>query len=711
MNRTSLMLKNLRGTFLKMCIFSILIFGFNLQTSAQSQKDQNPTTHTNALINESSAYLRQHASNPVNWFPWNSQALSKAKNENKLIVLSIGFSSCHWCHVMNEETFEDAEVAAFMNENFISIKVDREEKPDVDQIYMTAYQLMKDNGGWPLNMILLPDGKPIYGSTYLPKKEWVKMLDQLLKLFEANPEQVNKFADDIISGIKNNSSLINNDSSNFEYKEVLNKSILKWKTSWDLKNGGEGNNQKFAKPVNLDFLLDYVVTSGDQKAEFFLKQTLDAIATKGLYDHVKGGFFRYSTDAEWSIPHFEKMLYDNAQLVSTYSKAYRFFKNPVYKDKVFETLSFIEREMKNKSGGYASSLNADTAGEEGGSYYWNIEELKKLIPENEFELFSEYYALNKKENTNKYLLIPDLEKENQIDLDFKLEPDQFSNLKLKWRNLLVKEQELRESPGLDTKVITSWNALLVTSYIEAYKTFQNPEFLERGKSLFKFLTDDYSKKGRLNHILNSEVKEAALYLQDYAYLLDAALNLYEVTLDDTYFIEAQNLEGDARKLFLNSESIFYNYSNANNLLTSIYKTDDGVLPSGNAVMAYCLFKQGTLLSNEKMLDQYATMLSALKFSCIENPSNYGLWNNLILYNSYPFYELVIVGEEAQARVNEIFNKPISNAFVYGSLKESNLKIFENRYEPSETWIYVCTAYNCKLPVREINHALQLLQQH
>ncbi|MFI8377914.1 thioredoxin domain-containing protein [Leeuwenhoekiella sp. NPDC079379] len=663
---------------------------------------------SNALIKESSAYLLQHAYNPVNWYPWNVEAFDKATSENKLIVLSIGFSSCHWCHVMNEESFENDEVAEFMNANFVSIKVDREEKPDVDQVYMTALQLIKGSGGWPLNMILLPDGSPIYGSTYLPKDEWIKTLSQILKLYKENPEKVKSISAQIVSGVQSNSIIANTNLPGKSYKESLDLAVHKLKTNWDLKNGGEGSEDKFPKPVNLDFLLDYVVSYTDNEAKEFLKLTLNQIANKGLWDHVGGGFFRYSTDSKWQLPHFEKMLYDNAQLISTFSKAYRIFKDSIYKKKVYETFSFLEQQMKNEDGGYAASLNADTNGEEGGSYLWSFDELRKNIPADELIVFSTYYAIDFNDTKGKTLLIPDLDSEAIILKEYKLTTSQFSKLKSKWIQNLRDAFYLKKQPDLDTKVITSWNSLLVTAYIDAYKTFEDNDFLVKAEKLYGYLIKDVTGKKNVEHIVNSN-GQSDLYLQDYAYLLRASLNLYEVTLNQQYLNTALELEKEVRIHFLDTSHRFYKYSTNEELLTSIYKLDDGVLPSGNAVMAFSLFNLGTLLSNEKMLNQYILMLEGAQESLIDYPANYGLWNTLTLFNSRPFFEVVVVGLDALPKLRELYSMPITNAFIYASQQESELKLFENRFEENETWIYVCTSYACKIPVNTPEEALDLLK--
>jgi len=353
---------------------------------------------TNALINESSPYLLQHAHNPVDWYPWGKVALEKAKKENKLILISIGYAACHWCHVMEHESFEDTAVARIMNQNFINIKIDREERPDIDQIYMNAVQLMTGRGGWPLNCITLPDGRPVWGGTYFPKENWVDALNQINKVFKEEPEKVEEYAEKLTAGVRQSDLIIlNTNAPSFE-KVELDSVITKWKTNLDFSLGGNVGAPKFPLPNNLNLLLRYAQQSGDQQLKDHVQNTLNKMAMGGIYDQVGGGFARYSVDAKWHIPHFEKMLYDNAQLVSLYSNAYLAEQNKFYKEIVYETLQFVERELYDESGGFYSSLDADSETkdgelEEGAFYVWNETELKDLLKD-DFSIFKDYYNIS-----------------------------------------------------------------------------------------------------------------------------------------------------------------------------------------------------------------------------------------------------------------------------------------------------------------------------
>jgi len=392
-------------------LFILILVSFISCKSQIDKKMPEQYKYTNNLINETSPYLLQHAHNPVNWYAWNKETLELAKKENKLIIISIGYSSCHWCHVMEHESFENEEVAKVMNENFISIKVDREERPDIDQVYMNAVQLMTGRGGWPLNCIALPDGRPIWGGTYFPKENWINALNQLADLYKNTPEKAIEYAEKLTEGVKN-SELVHFKKTHTENTfSNLNLAVQKWEATMDFDLGGRKGAIKFPMPNNYEFLLRYAVQAKDTKILDYVNTTLTNMAYGGIYDQVGGGFARYSTDKKWHIPHFEKMLYDNGQLVSLYSKAFQATKNELYKNTVYHTLNFIERELTSDEGAFYSSLDADSNNtknelEEGAYYVWEKEELKTLLG-SDFKLFSDYYNINNYglwENNN-YVLI------------------------------------------------------------------------------------------------------------------------------------------------------------------------------------------------------------------------------------------------------------------------------------------------------------------
>ncbi|MAW94373.1 MULTISPECIES: thioredoxin domain-containing protein [unclassified Leeuwenhoekiella] len=657
---------------------------FTLIGFAQEQQFK----YTNALIGSESAYLLDHAHNPINWQPWSESALKQAQEESKLVVISIGYASCHWCHVMAKESFEDEEVAAVMNADFVSIKVDREERPDIDQVYMTALQLIKGEGGWPLNVIALPDGRPLYAGTYHTKTQWLQVLGKLSELYKNQPEKAIAFADNITTGVQQ-ATLIEAEAEPAVFtKSQMQDAVAKWKSLWDSEYGGNSGDQKFMLSASLLFLMNYAVLSKDDEALQHVELTLDALATGGIYDHVGGGFFRYSTDEKWQIPHFEKMLYDNAQLVSVYARAYRLFRKEAYKNIAIQTLQFIENELKNESGGFKSSIRADTEEGEGAYYIYTKNQLERALGSFEeakenFELYpfnTEYYVLGFKSPPNPGLLQNQLTKLNQF-------------------------RATRPKPLTDDKVITSWNALLITAFTEAYKAFQDEQYLTEAEQLFTFLASTDAQK--LKHI--PAAQQSGVYLEDFAYLTRAALDVYSISGKMTYAEKAQVFFDKAQDLFFDSSTGLFRYSGSNNLISSIYKTDDDVMPSPNAVMALNGFELGKISGLETYRDNAETMLQILQSKTLQYPANYTTALHLQLSYAYPYYECVVVGSDAEKRTKELWNNYLPNVLVAYSVTGKAGPLFENRYDPYETYIYVCQETFCKLPTTEVEEALKQLK--
>ena len=429
--------------FLIISIFISVIL--NRACSSQDNRSMEDHSFTNALINETSPYLLQHAHNPVNWYPWGEEALEKAAKEDKLIIISIGYSSCHWCHVMEHESFEDSVVAQLMNEHFICIKVDREERPDIDHIFMTAVHMMNQRGGWPLNCIALPDGKPVWGGTYFPKVQWMDALTQVNAYYAENPQGTRQHARDLAEGIKQNSIFQVETQLTSPDHEDIHQAVKKWSGQFDRKYGGQQGAPKFPMPTNLEFLLHYGYQYGNQKVLNHVELTLTSMARGGIYDQAGGGFARYSVDPIWKVPHFEKMLYDNAQLISLYSSAYQLFKKDIYRQVVEQSIGFIEREMRSREGAFYSALDADSEGEEGKYYIWSNEELEHLL-EGDFDLFSEYYNINKTGlwEDNRYILYRTSDPE-PFAMERGLDQDWFLQKIGHWNDLLL-QSEARESP-------------------------------------------------------------------------------------------------------------------------------------------------------------------------------------------------------------------------------------------------------------------------
>ncbi len=689
-------------------ILSVVLLSMVVLLGACKQVSEPQETvhpYTNALADETSPYLLQHAHNPVNWRPWSQDALDAAEKEDKLVLVSIGYSSCHWCHVMEEETFEDVEVAKIMNDNFISIKVDREERPDVDQVYMTALQLINGNGGWPLNVITLPNGKPLYGGTYHTKEQWKQVLVKISDLYKEDPLKASEYADMVAEGISEANRIRPTvDPSNLSVDE-LRASIENWKPFWDMADGGDKGSQKFMIPVNLEFLLGYANLSADEAALSHVKLTLDKMALGGIYDDLGGGFFRYSTDSHWKVPHFEKMLYDNAQAISLYSKAYSVFKDKQYKDIVFETINFLKQNMRDTLGGYHAAIDADSEGEEGKYYVWREADLKSVLG-NGFDLFAAYYSIlpgNVWENGNHVL--DRLEDDSSFAEGHGLTVSQLKENKAEWRRKLMVARGKRVAPRVDDKMIASWNALLIKALVDAYTVFGGDEQLQEAERIYQFLEVHCIKENDLVHSFKVGSKQKEGFLEDYAYLADACLKLYGATFDQKYLERAQRLTRTVEDYFADGASGLYRYSRGGELIANIIKTDDGVMPSPNGVMAHNLFQIGHLLYDTDLLEKSKRMLSTMVPLIVEAAPSYAHWNELLLHHAFPYFEVAVVGSDAGKLVKALNQNYLPNALVVGSATKSEFPLFKDRYFDDATFIYVCRETTCKLPVTTVEKAM------
>lgn len=666
---------------------------------------EDSASRSNLLGEETSPYLLQHAENPVHWQPWNDQVWEMAKKENKLVLISIGYSSCHWCHVMEEETFENDSVARYMNENFINVKVDREERPDVDQIYMTAVQLMTGSGGWPLNVVTLPDGKPIYGGTYHTPERWMKALREVNGFFQKDSGRASEYAERVAEGVTQVNLFPEPTVGSDLQTASVDAAVANWQTRWDLQWGGNVGIQKFMLPSNLDFLMDYAHVSKDTQVLNHLENTLDRMALGGIFDQLGGGFYRYSTDARWHIPHFEKMLYDNAQLLGLYARAFKVFSNPEYKRVAELTFSFLLRDLKGPGGGYFAAIDADSEGEEGKYYLWKEAELKEVLGP-DFELFSEYYSI-----------IPEYAWDNQQFVPYRTIPDDeflkdnqlsqvsFTQLLEGWQEKLMERRALRPMPRKDDKVITSWNAMLITSLADAYDAFGDEVYLYEARDLFEFILEHCYKSGTIRHSFKEEDTRSEGFLEDYAFLAQAAFRLYQITSKTSYLETAEELLGHIRNRFQEEGSALYRYKEASDLMAPIVKTDDGVMPSPNTVVANLYFQLGHFFYRPQYLDHSLEMIRTLQDRFVQSPENYTGWGRLLLRHQNPFYEVAIVGPDASALRREIAMQFLPDILLVASREESDLPLFELRYDASKTLIFVCQDHSCRLPVAFVSEAL------
>jgi len=682
----------------------VLTFGFVFNSCTQ-----NHSINMNHLANETSPYLLQHVNNPVDWYPWGEEALERAKKENKLIIISIGYSACHWCHVMEKESFEDREVAKIMNDNFICIKVDREERPDVDQVYMNAVHIMRQRGGWPLNCIALPDGKPIWGGTYFRKKDWIAEIQKISNFYHNNPDIAYEYGEKITQGIATSELVNKNIDTTKLSKTLLNNYYTQWSTQFDMKNGGRMGAPKFPLPNNYEFLLNYGVLSKKNNIVDYVLLTLNKMSDGGIYDQIGGGFCRYSTDKYWKVPHFEKMLYDNAQLVSLYSSAYTLCKNSRFKAIVYQTLDFIERELYDKSSGaFYSSLDADSEGVEGKFYVWEKDKLKKILGEN-YSICETYYNVNKYGLWDeKYILL----KKNSDDIVAKHHNINLKTLSNKISNintLLFNERSKRIRPGLDDKSLTSWNGLMLKGYIDAYKAFGDDKFLKIALKNGEFILKNQKKKdGGLFHSYKKGESSINGFLEDYAFIIEAFIALYEASFEEKWLDEANKLmEYSLNHFFDQNSGMFFFTSDLDNpLIVRKFEITDNVIPASNSSIAKSLFILGHIFSQKKYLETSQQMLQNVKQDITKYGPGYSNWSTLILYNTFPFYEIAVIGDKSKDLQKELLtNHYLPNKIIVGSNKNSDIPILKNKFRKDETQIYVCENGACQQPTSKIEDAV------
>ncbi len=693
------------------CLVALLFF-FNCTSKKQQEQI------TNDLIYETSPYLLQHAYNPVNWKAWNEETLELAKKENKLIIISIGYSACHWCHVMEEESFENDSIAQLMNKNFINIKVDREERPDIDNIYINAVQMMTGSSGWPLNCITLPDGRPIYGGTYFTKDNWKQVLIEISQLYEKEPQKAIAYAERLAEGLQNANFIISSKEKPFFQKKELIAAIEESKKTLDMDNGGFLGAPKFPMPNTLDYLLRYHQQYDDFEINHYVKNTLTKMAYGGIYDQIGGGFSRYSTDDQWRIPHFEKMLYDNAQLVSTYSRAFSQNNNQLFKKVIIETLQFIEQELSAKNGAFYSSIDADSRNKDGeleeGIYYlWSKDQLKKLLAE-DYTLFCDYYNVNNFGlwEDEKYILI-----RSQSDAIFAKKNDiTLQNLEAKvtsWKSLLLQVRQKRESPNLDDKVLTSWNALMMQGYIDAYKAIGDENYLQKAIGNAEFLIENQLRKdGGLNRSYKNGKSAINAYSEDYAILTQALISLYEVTTDEKYLLVSKNLMNYTIEHFYdeNSGLFFYTSDEDKNLIIRKIEVSDGVISSSNSTLANNLFKLSHYFSDTEMMKMSKEMLNNIKEKALMNSLGYSNWLHLMTNFTNPFYEVAIVGEKVKLVSKELHRNYLPNIITASTETPSNSPLLVHKYIEGETLIYVCVDGTCKMPESDVSKALQMIKK-
>ncbi|GGE94651.1 thioredoxin [Hymenobacter cavernae] len=648
------------------------------------------------------------------WYPWGEEALDRAKAEQKPILVSIGYAACHWCHVMERESFENQRIAEVMNQHFVCIKVDREERPDVDQVYMDAVQAMGVQGGWPLNVFLNPDAKPFYGGTYFPPRNWVQLLTSIGEAYQGEhraelDESAEQFARVLRASDLEKYSSQGPDLglSDEEFSLLVNN--LGGRFDRDL--GGMNRAPKFPMPSIWRFLLRCHALIGNQVVLDQTILTLREMAWGGLYDQIGGGFARYSVDAEWLVPHFEKMLYDNGQLVSLYAEAYQVTGNDLFREVVYDTVAFVQRELTSPEGGFYSSLDADSEGEEGKFYVFTKEELGELLGDEE-ALFSSYYNCNSLGNWEHGRNILH---RRQTDAEFaeehELAPEVVTQLVRDWKEKIMEARANRVRPGLDDKILAGWNALMLNGLIDAYRAFGEAAFLDLALQNAQFIQEKLRNGVGLWRNYKNGRATIAGFLEDYALVIQAFTQLYEVTFEEQWLGEAEALTEYVLANFFDPQEnqFFYTDATGEALIARKKELFDNVIPSSNSVMAHNLHRLGLHLENARYAELASTMLRQVQELAVKEPQHLTNWASLYAALLKPAAEIAIVGPAAETMRHELQQYFLPNAVVAGTTSSSGLPLLQQRAaQNDQTTIYVCFNRACQRPVHTVTEALAQL---
>jgi uncharacterized protein len=680
----------------------------------------------NNLIFESSPYLLQHAHNPVQWQAWNDASLQQAQREDKPILISIGYSACHWCHVMERESFEDEKVAAFMNEHFVCIKVDREERPDLDHIYMEAVQILTGQGGWPLNMFLTPNGKPFYGGTYFPtmpahgRPSWGQVLHGVVNSFKTNRAAINEQAQKLTEHIgKSATAYLTQDAvavqqhEQPDFQTAIEKHVINCQKYFDTQYGGFGSAPKFPHFHNLLFLLQYSFYTKNEIASAHVFFTLDKMLQGGIYDQIGGGLARYSTDAYWLAPHFEKMLYDNALLIELLAETYAVTKNENYFDALLQTFGFIEREMLSPEGGFYAALDADSEGEEGKFYVWTKNEIENILKD-EAEWFCEYFDVSENGNwehtniLNRKISAADFAKKRNMDVGL---------LKQKLKSCsdeLLTERNKRIRPGLDDKIILGWNAMMTIALAKAFQSTQHMPFKTAAGRNMDFLIEKFiseqNENIKLFHTYKNNQAAQPAFLDDAALLVQALIEIYQITFQKKYLLTAKKVTGYIINEFYDESSGTFYYTSSQQKDIILRKTElpDSVTPSGNSVMAHNLAKLAVVFDDNNYRTISDNMLLKIKTSAEKYPLSFGNWAILLLQQIFPLKEIAIVGNDFSQFSVEIMQHYIPAKILMASVKSDNdFALLANKPEDDDTRIYLCENNICYAAVKSVDEFLKL----
>jgi len=715
--------------------FSIFLAGTSIINASEAKK----MGKANRLINEKSPYLLQHADNPVNWYPWGEEAFEKARKENKPILLSIGYSTCHWCHVMEHESFEDPEVAKLMNETFISIKVDREERPDIDNIYMTVCQMIsKGNCGWPLNVILTPDNKPFFAATYIPKQSrfgrigMMELIPRINEIWNTQRDEVLKSANQITSALKRGLQYSDVQETRILDESVLKNAYTQLSTNFDSIHGGFGSRPKFPTPHNYLFLLRYWKRSGDENARSMVEKSLQEMRHGGVYDHIGFGFHRYSTDPEWFSPHFEKMLYDQAMLAMAYIEAYQATGKKEYEQTAREIFTYVLRDMTDKGGGFYSAEDADSEGEEGKFYLWTDEEIKEILGKDQAELiinvfnvkdegnFSEEASGRKTGNNILHLKKPVAEIASSLNVS----EEELSKSIETSRERLFQVREKRIHPYKDDKILTDWNGLMIAALAKGAKAFNDPKYSEAASRAVDFILKNLrDNNGRLLHRYRDGEAGIMANIDDYAFLVWGLIELYEATFDTMYLQTALDLNNELIKHFwdVKNGGFYFTSDDGEELLVRQKEINDGAIPSGNSVAMLNLLRLGRITADTDFEEKAFQIGNVFSESVKRYPSGFTQFMVGLEFGIGPSYEVIIAGDskaqDTKDMLQSLHKQFVPNKVVlFRSTEEGEGSITQiaeytknHISQNGKATAYVCLNYECKLPTTDIEKMLELLK--
>ena len=674
----------------------------------------------NRLINETSPYLLQHANNPVDWYPWGEEALERARSEDKPILLSIGYSACHWCHVMERESFENETIAGLMNDNFVSIKVDREERPDLDQVYMQAVQMLTGSGGWPMTVFLTPEGKPFYGGTYFPPEDrqgmpgFPRLLTSIAEAYSTNRGEIDRVTKQLTTQMSQSNQV--SQGTSILTVDILHKAYSSLATNFDYQNGGFGNAPKFPQPMTPEFLLRYYHHGYNPRALELVELTLEKMAYGGIYDQIGGGFHRYSTDAYWLVPHFEKMLYDNALLARLYLHAYLITGRALYRRVVEETLDYVLREMTDSSGGFYSAQDADSEGVEGKFFVWSPDEINSVMGDADGEVFAGYYGVTGAGNFEGKNILNIRQDPEEFAETKGLTADQLGDIINRGSKALLEVREQRIHPMRDDKVLASWNGLMLRSFAEAAAALGRPDYLAVAIKNAEFLARSMKSDGRLLRTYRDGQAKLLGYLEDYSFVIDGLLALYEATFDLRWLDEAVTLADSMIELFWD-EGIggFYDTgSDHETLVVRPRDVFDNAQPCGGSVASDVLLRLAVFTGNNDYSAKATVPLRSLHQAMSQSPGGTGHWLSALDFYVSPPKEIAVIGPRddptTQALLDTVFHRFLPNKVVMGvetplipadDNSEADIPLLAGRgMVGGLPTAYVCQNYACQLPVTD-----------